>query len=262
MKAPNYTFSRWFCAGVVLLGFVLSINAQAGKTVRVTLLQVNDVYQTLPVDRGRAGGLARLATLKKKIQAESPHTLFLLSGDTLSPSVASSIFKGEQMIAGWNAAGLDYSALGNHEFDFGDDILLERIKASRFTWLAANVVVRKTGKSFGAMPPYVIREFDGVKVGIFGILTKDTETSSSPTKAVRFLAEKATAARIVRQLRSKGATVIIAITHLSMPEDKALAKAAKIDVIIGGHEHEVMQSQAHCTPIFKMGSDARSPGAH
>ena len=156
--------------------------------------------------------------------------------------------------------GFDYSALGNHEFDFGDDILLERIKASRFTWLAANVVVRKTGKSFGAMPPYVIREFDGVKVGIFGILTKDTETSSSPTKAVRFLAEKATAARIVRQLRSKGATVIIAITHLSMPEDKALAKAAKIDVIIGGHEHEVMQSQAHCTPIFKMGSDARVLG--
>ncbi len=243
-----------------MLSFALPLQAQAGKTVRITLLQVNDVYQIAPVDRGKAGGLARLATLKKKIQAESPNTLFLLSGDTLSPSLASSVFKGEQMIAGWNAAGLDYAALGNHEFDFGDDILLARMRESKFTWLAANVVERKSGKSFGKMPPYVIREFEGIKVGIFGLLTTETETSSSPTKAVRFLPETATAARIVKELRRKGATVIIALTHLSMPADKAVAKAVKVDVIIGGHEHEIMQSLAGCAPIFKMGSDARTLG--
>ncbi|MFN7926487.1 MAG: hypothetical protein U0Y68_00810 [Blastocatellia bacterium] len=75
--------------------------------------------------------------------------MFFLGGDTISPSVASNIFKGEQMIAGWNAAGLDIAALGNHEFDFGDEILLARMKDSKFTWLAANVVHRKTGKPFG-----------------------------------------------------------------------------------------------------------------
>lgn len=260
MKTIQKTFSRCFWAGVVLLSFALPLHAQTGKTVRITLLQVNDVYQIAPVDRGKAGGLARLAAMKKKIQAESPNTLFLLSGDTLSPSLASSVFKGEQMIAGWNAAGLDYATLGNHEFDFGDEILLARMKESNFPWLAANVVERKTGKSFGGMPPYVMRTFDGIKVGIFGLLTTETETSSSPSKAVKFLPENTTAKRIVQELRRKGATVIIALTHLSMPQDKSLAKAVKVDVIIGGHEHEIMQSLAGCAPIFKMGSDARTLG--
>lgn len=260
MKTTKYNLRRWLLVGVVVFSCTLSINAQTGKTVRVTLLQVNDVYQISPVDKGKAGGLARLATLKKKIQSESPNTLFLLGGDTISPSVASTIFKGEQMIAGWNVTGLDFAGLGNHEFDFGDEILLERIKASKFTWLAANVVNRKTGKSFGGMPPYVIRQFEGIKVGVFGILTPDTEKSSKPSAAVRFLNPYKTAARISRQLRARGATVVIAVTHLTMPEDKALAKAARIDVILGGHEHEVLQSQSSCTPIFKMGSDARTLG--
>lgn len=256
---------RHFQLGLFVVAVALSLAssgfAQSNKqTVRVTLLQVNDVYQISPVDRGKAGGLARLAALKKKIQSESPNTLFIMSGDTLSPSVASNIFKGEQMIAAWNAAGLDLAALGNHEFDFGDDILLERMKASKFPWLAANVVEKKTGKSFGGMPPYLIREFEGIKVGFFGLLTRETEASSSASKAVGFLDEKVIAPKIVRQLRAKGATVIIAITHLSMPEDKAVAKVAKVDVILGGHEHDVMQSQANGTPIFKMGSDARLLG--
>src|ERR1044072_8294576 len=95
--------------------------------VRVTLLQVNDVYQFSPVDGGLNGGLARVATLRKQIIAESPHTLFLMAGDTISPSIESNAYKGAQMIEAWNAAGLDYSALGNHEFDFGPDVLRSRI---------------------------------------------------------------------------------------------------------------------------------------
>ena len=244
----------------LLTSFVVGAQPVRSNTIRVTLLQVNDVYQISPVDKGKNGGLARLATLRKNIQAESPNTLFLLAGDTLSPSVASNIFKGEQMIAGWNAAGLDYAVLGNHEFDFGDEILLARMKASKFPWLAANVINRKNGKPFGGMQPYIIRSFAGVKVGIFGILTPETAKNSSPGKDVRFLDPNKTAARIVQQLRARGATIIIAITHLTMPEDKRLARAAKIDVIIGGHEHSVLQSQSGCTPIFKIGSDARLLG--
>lgn len=250
----------------LILAFIfitaLSVSAQtaSGRVVRVTLLQVNDVYQISPVDKGKAGGLARLATLKKQIQAESPHTLFLLGGDTLSPSVASTIFRGEQMVAGWNAAGLDYAALGNHEFDFGDDVLRRRMQESRFAWLAANVIDRRTGRPFGGMAPYVIRKFNGVKVGLFGLLTPETKQTSSASKNVLFLDPNRTAARIVRQLRARGARTIIAITHLSMPQDKQLARSAQIDVIIGGHEHDLLQSQAGCTPIFKMGSDARTLG--
>jgi 5'-nucleotidase len=230
------------------------------KTIRVTLLQVNDVYQISPVDRGERGGLARVATLERRISATSPNTLFILGGDALSPSVASNIFKGRQMIDVFNAAGLDYAALGNHEFDFGDEVLLERMRASKFVWLGANVVNRRTGRPFGGTPPFVIREFDGVKVGIFGLVTRDTKTASKPGPDVVFLDPVATAARIVRRLRAKGVRVVVALTHLSMAEDKQLARRVPVDVILGGHEHTLLMSHAGRTPILKMGSDARNLG--
>src|SRR5688572_31746243 len=102
-----------------LLAFVLTLSAQEKPdcTVRVSLLQVNDVYQFAPVDQGKRGGLARLVTLREQIRKESPHTLFLMAGDTISPSVESITYKGAQMIDAWNAAGLDYATFGNHEFD-------------------------------------------------------------------------------------------------------------------------------------------------
>jgi len=253
-------FALTLCA--TLSTFAQSISASpAEQTIRVTLLQVNDVYQISPVERGKRGGLARIATLRQNILKESPHTLYLLAGDTLGPSVASNIFKGRQMIAAWNATGLDYAALGNHEFDFGDAVLRERMKESKFVWLGSNVFDRKTGKLFGDMPPFVVREFDGVKVGLFGLLTTDTKQSSSPGADVEFRDPCRTAQDMTKRLRGRGARTIVAITHLTMAEDKRLARCAPdIDVIIGGHEHSVLQSLSGGTPIFKMGSDARNLG--
>ncbi|MGH9426452.1 MAG: metallophosphoesterase, partial [Terriglobia bacterium] len=164
------------------LSSVLTGSAQqaAECTTRITLLQVNDVYQFAPVDRGTRGGLARVMTLKKQIQKESPHTLFLFAGDTISPSVESITYKGAQMIESWNTAGLDYATLGNHEFDFGPEVLRERMKESRFHWIAANVIDKKTGKPFGGAESFVIREFGGVKIGIFGLVLPETRTTSRP----------------------------------------------------------------------------------
>src|SRR5258708_33931727 len=156
-------------------------------TVRVTLLQVNDVYQFAPVDEGTRGGLARLLTLKKAIGKESPNTLFLLSGDTISPSVESITYKGAQMIDAWNLAQLDYSTLGNHEFDFGPDVLRQRMQESKFKWLAANVIDKKTVKPFGDTQPYAVRKFDGVKVTIFGLTLEQTKITSLPGPNDEFL---------------------------------------------------------------------------
>src|SRR5439155_26040362 len=77
---------------------------------QVTLLQINDVYSTVPING--AGGLARVATLKQRLSANGHPVLMLLAGYFLSPSVASTVFKVEQMVASFNAAWLDYSTLG------------------------------------------------------------------------------------------------------------------------------------------------------
>src|SRR5215204_2677627 len=145
MRVNKRTFQRTVCLAITILTSTLAVVAQECPT-RITLLQVNDVYQFSPVDRGTRGGIGRVLTLKKQIQKDSPHTLFLFSGDTISPSVESITYKGAQMIEAWNVAGLDYATFGNHEFDFGPEVLQERIKESRFGWVAANVIDTKTGQ--------------------------------------------------------------------------------------------------------------------
>jgi len=174
---------RRIALSAVLLFVLLHIGPalaqeQRDCPVRVTLLQVNDVYQFAPVDGGARGGLARVSMLRKEIMKESPHTLFLMAGDTISPSIESNTYKGKQMIEAWNASELDYAAFGNHEFDFGPAVLQDRVRESHFKWLAANVVDKKTGKLFADTPEFVIREFDGVKIGLFGILLQETLQTS------------------------------------------------------------------------------------
>src|SRR5881394_3636115 len=112
----------------------------------VTFLQINDVYTTVPVPVEDLGGLARVATLKQRLAAAGRTPFLVLAGDFLSPSVASSAFKGKQMIAALNAAGLDMATLGNHEFDFGDDVLIQRMQEATFHWVVSNVVDTNTGQ--------------------------------------------------------------------------------------------------------------------
>jgi 2',3'-cyclic-nucleotide 2'-phosphodiesterase (5'-nucleotidase family) len=242
------------------LGRATSAQEQRDCPVRVTLLQVNDVYQFAPVDGGTRGGLARVSLLRKEIMKESPHTLFLLAGDTISPSIESNTYKGKQMIEAWNLSGLDYATFGNHEFDFGPAVLQERMRESHFKWLAANVVDKKTGKLFADTPEFVVREFDGVKLGLFGIVLQDTLLTSRPGPDVDIQDPCVVATRVIPKIHAAGAQVIVALTHLSMSEDKQLARCSGVDVIIGGHEHTLLESMSGHAPIFKMTSDARELG--
>ena len=122
----------------------------------LTILQINDVYSTVPVDG--IGGLARVASLKRQLAQAGRTPLLVIAGDFLSPSVASSVFKGEQMVAALNAAGLDLAMIGNHEFDFGIDVLRQRMKESRFEWIVSNVA-DTSGQPLSGTVPYLVRTF-------------------------------------------------------------------------------------------------------
>lgn len=237
---------------------------QARPFIHITLLQLNDVYQLAPASPSEAGGLARIATLRKRIATENPNTLLILAGDTLSPTPGGTLFYGKQMIDLWNQVGLNLAALGNHEFDYGNDILIQRIRESQFPWLAANVVDKNTGQPFGGILPSVIREMGGVKVGFFGLLTPDTRNASSAGPNVAFNNPTLSACATVSALRRQGAEVIVAVTHLTMEEDKRVAQNMNhgLALIMGGHEHSVLQSVASGVPIYKVGSDARALGRY
>ena len=148
--------------------------------------------------------MSRLATLVRQARRENPNTVFVLAGDTLSPSVESRVLRGAQMVAALNAIGLDLATFGNHEFDFGPGVLRERIAESRFVWLASNVVDRPSGRPFGDAAPDLLLTFDGVRVGFLGLTTPETAWVSSPGPDVVFGDPRVAGGEAAARLRARG----------------------------------------------------------
>jgi 5'-nucleotidase len=256
--------TRSWTRGVLALALAVVLVACASvggrdpnDLVRLTLLQINDHYVLDPVDGGRRGGMARLATLVREIKRENPNTVFVLSGDFLSPSVESTYLQGAQMIGALDAIGLDFATFGNHEFDFGPTVLLDRMRESKFRWLSANVLDRRSGRPFGTAAPDTVLTLGGLRVGFFGLTTAETARTSRPGPDVVFEPAIAAGRQVGTSLRARGAMVVVAVTHQAMADDKALAAAADVDVILGGHEHEPLVAEEGKTLITKAGSDAR-----
>jgi len=257
------TFLALLCGSLVLLGAVPSHSAAAPaeRKSRLTILQINDVYEIGPVEKGKRGGLARVATLRDRVAAESPHTVFVLPGDFLSPSTMSSMFHGGQMVATLNAAGLDLATFGNHEFDFGAEVTRERMRESRFAWVSTNALDPATGLPFGGASSFVLREYGGIRVAFIGLVTPDTHTLSKGAAGLKFLDPIQAAKDVVVRARRAKADVIVALTHQDMADDKQLAAAVpEIDLILGGHEHVPLDATVGRTLILKTGADAVSLG--
>ena len=145
------------------------------------------------------------------------------------------------------------AVLGNHEFDFGDDVAKARINESKFPWLAGNLT-QADGKPFHTTIATTMKEFGGLKFGFFGVITPETEHLSSPGKDLKFEDYLAASTRLVKQLKDQGADVVIGLTHLNFPEDRELARKVRgIDLILGGHDHEPLTAYEGTTLIHKIG---------
>src|SRR5581483_9548694 len=166
-------FVAWLLAALAIAGCAASDptrpSATAPPPIHVTLLQINDAYVLEPVDGGRRGGMARLGTLVKRARAANPNTILAHAGDAISPSPMSTVLRGEQMIAVLNAVGVDVATFGNHEFDFGVDVLRRRMGESRFAWLTANVLDRATGAPFGGAARERLVALGSARIGVFGL---------------------------------------------------------------------------------------------
>jgi 5'-nucleotidase / UDP-sugar diphosphatase len=245
-----------------LLGCLLALALGAtafAQNATVTLLHINDVYEIAPV-KGQ-GGLAELMTLLRQERAQHANTITTVSGDFLSPSILSGVTKGAQMVELFNALGVDLVTFGNHEFDFGPDILETRIAESYFPWLGTNV--RDSGdRPFGGAVATAIKTVGDVKIGFLGIVTPESAVLSSGGPGIRFIDPVAAATAAVAELRQAGANVVIALTHLGFEEDRALSRAVPgIDVIVGGHDHDPITFYEHGVLLHKSGSDAHFLGA-
>ena len=253
--------ASWKPAGATLVAVVVALvlaTAAFAQTETVTFLHLNDVYEISP-SQGR-GGFAPLMTLLREERAKAPGAITTLGGDLIGSSMMSGITKGTQMIELMNAVGLDIAVVGNHEFDFGTPVLKQRVAESKFPWLGTNVLTGD-GQPFPGLVPTQTRKVGDLTIGFLGIITPDTHHLSNTGPEVRFEPVLDTARATVKRLKEQGADAIVALTHLTIAEDRELAREVKgIDVILGGHDHDPVMFYEGGVFIFKVGHDAHYLG--
>jgi 5'-nucleotidase/UDP-sugar diphosphatase len=221
-------------AGLLGLTLLTSVSALAQEAVTIRLVQTNDIDRMAP-EKGR-GGFARLATVVKEERAKG-NAFFIHAGDTISPSLLSGFDKGAHVIDILNRIGVDAMTPGNHEFDLGPDAFRARMAEARFDVLATNIV-DGSGLPANTKPDKIV-DVQGVKVGFFGLTTEDTPIASSPGD-IKFRSSIDTARAKSKELREKGADIVVAIAHTPLEVDMIVARSAGVDVIIGGHDEHLL----------------------
>jgi 5'-nucleotidase len=217
----------------------------------IRFLSVNDVYVLDTLSDG-SGGLARAATLRARLADAGP-VLFVLPGDVLSPSLLSKYYRGSQMVEGFNAAGLNYATFGNHEFELRRDTLVARIRASRFRWLSSNCT-EAGGVPFPGVSPFDTVRMGPHKVGLFAVtLQRDYPAY------VRCTDPDSAARRAVDTLAALGADLVVGITHQAVAADvELLRRDPRVDLVLGGHEHEAHDSVVGGRHVLKADANSRS----
>lgn len=219
----------------------------------LTILHFNDTYELEPQGDGRRGGAARAATVIKEYAEDSP--LILFSGDAIGGSTLTAPRQGEAMVETLNALGVHYAVLGNHEFQYGPEIAATRVKQSNFSWLMANITDSKTGAPVAGALPSALTQWNGIKVGLIGLGGNWLEDCAIGADA-KYTDHLERGREIAKNLKSQGADIIIALTHMNMRDDELLARAVpEIDLVLGGHDHDPMHKSINGTLIWKSGSD-------
>jgi 5'-nucleotidase / UDP-sugar diphosphatase len=232
---------RLFAAATLTL---LLVTAASAESLRVTFLLVNDIYQmgdqVMP-DGKRRGGFARLAAVvnaeRAKARTTGSHVILAHGGDTLSPSLMSGIDKGAHIIALTNRVRPDIFAPGNHEYDFGKSIFLQRMAEARFPLYAANL----RGPDGAQLPNFkdrAIVTLDGVRIGLTGATYDDSPRASSP-QDLRFAPTVATIKEQAETLRREGADMVVAVVHADRRQDYDIMATRTVDLLLSGHNHDL-----------------------
>ncbi|HET9226889.1 MAG TPA: bifunctional metallophosphatase/5'-nucleotidase [Thermoanaerobaculia bacterium] len=242
------------------------LSEQSGRRTAV-LLHVNDVYRIEGVEEGQVGGLARIRSLRRELEEKAPDLVMVHGGDFLFPSFASRMYNGQQMVSVMNALDGNTAfddrmlvVLGNHEFEKSKlkdaGILDRRIEESQFRWLGGNVTFKTGTVEAPNLDRTDVIVSGGIRIGFFGV------TIPTPVDYVdRFGDPIETARELTAELRSQGAEVVVAVTHLRVEDDRRLLQTLGDegpDLILGGHDHEKMAVEVNGRKIFKADADART----
>ena len=229
----------------------------AGDLRLITILHTNDTHSQidpLPAnDRTYSGkgGVARRATLVKRVRKENPNTLLIDAGDVCQGTPYFNFYKGEVEYKTMSRIGYDVGTLGNHEFDNGVESLAAALKFANFDLVSANYEVRGTALE-GRIKPYVIRQLAGVRIGLFGLgISPVALITPANFRGVTYHEPVAVSRAVVKTLReTERCAMVVCMSHLGYYEDpkpgeigdsQVAAQVDGIDFIASGHTHTFMK---------------------
>ncbi len=248
-----------------------------GRWLRI--LATNDFHGALEprrdsrgVVRGGAATLAaEIARARSECRAPSCTTLLLDGGDEFQGTPASNLGYGRPVVTLFNRLGRAAAALGNHEFDWGQDTLRARMREASYPILGANVT-DALGRDVAWIPDDTIVTTGGVRVGIVGIATVATPTTTKPSNVsdLRFVDPVPVVNRSAKALRARGAQLVVVVAHAGgfceatpTPScDGEIIELARdltesVDAIVSGHTHSPLTTVINHIPIVQ----ARSHGS-
>lgn len=223
------------------------------SSVEIAILHTNDMHASI-------NNMGKLAAYKKEIKKDYDKVILVSAGDIFSGNPVVDVYKkkGYPMVDLMNKAGYKLTALGNHEFDYGQEILAKRMKQSDFQFLCANIDTKNT--KIPQPKPYAVIKARGKELCFLSLIEvwNDGLPSTHPAKLKNI--EFQDPLQVVEKYTQKAEEydAFIGLTHLGFNADQELAKKhPEFDLIIGGHSHSFLDSaqKVNNTLITQVGDD-------
>ncbi len=251
------------------------LEQKSGETL-ITVLHTNDTHSQIdPIlenDKTWAGkgGVARRATLVKRIRKENPNTLLIDAGDVLQGTPYFNFYKGEVEYKAMSMIGYDAGTLGNHEFDNGVESLSKALQFANFDIISTNYDVRGSALE-SKVKTHAVKQVGGVRVGLFGMgVSPEGLITPDNFKPVKYLDPVRMARGVVKLLREQEhCTLVLGMSHLGyfanpkeneVGDTQVAGQVDGIDFIASGHTHTFMKApvlqktpNGHDTIIFQVG---------
>ena len=245
---------------VVLLG----ISCVPVRAAEVTFIHLNDIYEIQPVEGGKFGGAARVATAIATLKKSTHPVVVTLGGDYLSPSalgtarINGEMLAGQQMVDVLNALGVDWATFGNHEFDVSERAFRRHLDQAKFGIVSSNVTAAD-GQPFPHVVTSAILPLRAGKrrlhIGLIGVTL---DANAKPWVVYRDAIHAAH--EEISKLKGK-VDAVVALTHLTLAQDaQFVAEVPEVDLVLGGHEHEnwLLRRGERLVPIVKADANVRS----
>ncbi|MCI9608549.1 MAG: bifunctional metallophosphatase/5'-nucleotidase [Muribaculaceae bacterium] len=247
----------------ILISAVAAGAALCSSADNLVILHTNDTHSAIDPAADGKGGILRRKVIVDSVRAARKNVMLVDAGDAVQGTLYYTLFGGEVERKLMDDMGYDLQILGNHEFDSGMEALSKQVAQSKAQWLTTNYDMSGTAlDEFFA--PYVIKEFDGKRIGFIAInLDPDGMISAANCAGVKYLDGMKAANSTAWHLKhNERVDMVVALSHIGYnsgvkPLDTDIAKSSEdIDIIIGGHSHTLINPELENAPEWRVANAA------